>query len=233
MFIPNSKLDMPELLYPGRKPVGNVKIDWSNPLSRGIKIANIPRLNFATGSVQKYTVGHSINGEYLGFNDGDSTSFFTVNDDTQRLQTFTASVIVDINRTSIGYLWNSDVRALIVIGKEGAGSSVISAAWYDGSFRFLSAPTTLTGHVRVDFVKKEGVFAALYIDGQMVAENTTNLNNVVYNSSRGASIGASQFNYGNTSLDFNLYDFTYRDVALSAVEIKALHDSAYQFYVPA
>jgi len=34
MLIPNNKLDTMELLYPKRKPVGKVKIDWSHPLAK-------------------------------------------------------------------------------------------------------------------------------------------------------------------------------------------------------
>ena len=34
---PDPRMGMPELLVPGRKPVGEVEIDWSHPLSRGLK----------------------------------------------------------------------------------------------------------------------------------------------------------------------------------------------------
>ena len=37
VVIPDPRWEMPELLTPGRKPTGNVVIDWSNPLSRGLK----------------------------------------------------------------------------------------------------------------------------------------------------------------------------------------------------
>ena len=36
LILPDSRLEMPELLHPGRKPVGNVEVDWSHPLSRGL-----------------------------------------------------------------------------------------------------------------------------------------------------------------------------------------------------
>lgn len=235
MFVPNSKLDMPELLYPGRKPVGKVKIDWSHPLAKGIKILSSPNHNFATGTVQKYTVGHSANGEHLTFGENTDSSFFTPTDNTQRLQTFTSSVIIDINSTTAGYVWNSDVRAVITIGREGTPSDVISAVWYDGSFRVISALTTLTGYVRIDFVRKQGAFTKLYINGELVAENIIDLENIVYSSPRGASLGALQFNYAysNRSLDINLYQFTYRNVALSSEEIADLYLDPYKFLIPA
>jgi len=37
MLVTNPKIDTMELLYPKRKPVGKVKIDWSNPLTRGLE----------------------------------------------------------------------------------------------------------------------------------------------------------------------------------------------------
>lgn len=39
--LPDSRLEMPELLEPGRKPVGNVQIDWSHPLTVGLKICHV------------------------------------------------------------------------------------------------------------------------------------------------------------------------------------------------
>jgi len=43
--IPDPKLLMPELLIPGRKPVGNVRIDWNHPLSKGLYFCWVPRLS--------------------------------------------------------------------------------------------------------------------------------------------------------------------------------------------
>ena len=37
LAIPDSRMLMPELLIPGRKPVGNVEIDWSNSLTTGLR----------------------------------------------------------------------------------------------------------------------------------------------------------------------------------------------------
>lgn len=35
-YPPDARLNMPDLYYPKRKPVGKVKIDWSNPLTKGL-----------------------------------------------------------------------------------------------------------------------------------------------------------------------------------------------------
>ena len=36
LILPDSRLEQPELLYAGRKPAGNVKIDWTHPLTKGL-----------------------------------------------------------------------------------------------------------------------------------------------------------------------------------------------------
>jgi len=36
LILPDPRIEMPELLEPGRKPVGPVEIDWSHPLTRGL-----------------------------------------------------------------------------------------------------------------------------------------------------------------------------------------------------
>lgn len=36
MLVPNPRFDMPSLFYPGRKPTGNVQIDWENPITDGL-----------------------------------------------------------------------------------------------------------------------------------------------------------------------------------------------------
>ncbi len=37
LSIPDPRWEMPELLIPGRKPIGAVEIDWSHPLTAGLK----------------------------------------------------------------------------------------------------------------------------------------------------------------------------------------------------
>lgn len=41
LILPDSRFEMPELFYPGRKPVGKVKIDGSHPLALGLVFATI------------------------------------------------------------------------------------------------------------------------------------------------------------------------------------------------
>jgi len=51
LIIPDSRFEMPSLFYPKRKPVGNVKIDWSHPLAKGLVGACLGRVNLVTGEL--------------------------------------------------------------------------------------------------------------------------------------------------------------------------------------
>lgn len=43
--LPDARFDMPELLTPGRKPIGPVKIDWSHPIANQLHQCYLPRLS--------------------------------------------------------------------------------------------------------------------------------------------------------------------------------------------
>lgn len=61
MLIPSQKIDTMELLYPQRKPVGNVKIDWSHPIGKKVVFSNINNVSdLVTGEA-----GKLVNGAYL------------------------------------------------------------------------------------------------------------------------------------------------------------------------
>lgn len=57
IILPDSRWEQPELLYPNRKPVGNVKIDWENPLTRGLELCVVARrgVNFDLVAGKKVT----------------------------------------------------------------------------------------------------------------------------------------------------------------------------------
>jgi len=61
LYPPDSKLNQPELFYPGRKPVGKVKIDWSHPLTKGLVLCcpfNEPSfINLVDGSIPDQDTG--------------------------------------------------------------------------------------------------------------------------------------------------------------------------------
>ncbi len=82
--IPNPRLFMPELLIPGRKPVGSVKIDWTHPLTKGLELftpllPGRPVINLATGEdplAITATMGRKANGNlWTNVSDRDFAAF--------------------------------------------------------------------------------------------------------------------------------------------------------------
>lgn len=57
LVLPDPRMEMPELLTPGQKPVGNVVVDWSHPLARGLTSCNLmqPMRDIVSGSAVSAT----------------------------------------------------------------------------------------------------------------------------------------------------------------------------------
>lgn len=78
LVLPEPRMEMPTLLIPGQKPVGNVAIDWSHPISSGLVFGllaghNTP-LDLVGGNLLSYTgarasAAGSARGDYLLFSD--------------------------------------------------------------------------------------------------------------------------------------------------------------------
>ena len=85
IVLPDSRIEMPELFIPGRKPTGQVVIDWSHPLARGLELGAIDGTeivknrptNFATPVVPVGGEMTQISGASPGYN---SSSFKLIND---------------------------------------------------------------------------------------------------------------------------------------------------------
>jgi len=64
LIISDSRLEMPSLFYPNRKPVGKVKIDWSHPLTDGLVGAwilnTVQPINLVDGHITQNILGASM-----------------------------------------------------------------------------------------------------------------------------------------------------------------------------
>jgi len=92
-ILPNPQSELlrePNLLIPGKKPVGAVKIDWEHPLTNGMFCCLLFNqenpYNYARGRFESQTkttanfgVGADINGQYLHLEDGDRLHIGTEN----------------------------------------------------------------------------------------------------------------------------------------------------------
>jgi len=55
LILPDSRFEMPSLYYHGRKPVGNVKVDWSNSITDKLKLFILPNAHHSKHLVQEWT----------------------------------------------------------------------------------------------------------------------------------------------------------------------------------
>lgn len=234
VYIPDARMTMPELYYPGLKPVGRVRIDKNHRLGAGVKYYNdIDKIRFL---VEEDYAGKSFSvlGEADDYINRQYT-FFDKTDDVFRLQTFSISLtmtLIDEGSLGNGYIWNSDLRSLIAIGREGAANGYISYVWYNGTFHYLSYPAVQGVPYTIVINKVYAGKTQMFVNGKLHVENT-DPTSIQYVEARGGSFGAAQFNTGYQSLRFSVHNFTYRDHILTPEEVLSLYDNPYQFLVPA
>ncbi len=253
IIFPDSRLEAPELFYPGRKPVGNVKIDWSNPLARGVKQcllfdANSSKpVDLAGYRDYSYVNGHIIESTAygLGYTNSTSTSYVKADDDLGILSqgssspfTMFAKFLFNGNKTNHQSLMN--VRAsgtatiTIRINSDSAGTPNVLNAYcvLAGATRWSLGALTLypnDGFPTCFSVSHEGSNNPLVVkdgasySGSNLSTNTTPI------SDAWATVGEG------TADIFRSYYYIsiLYDRALSAEEHKSLHSNPYQFLIPA
>ena len=233
LILPDSRLEMPELLHPGRKPVGNVVVDWSHPLSRGLIhafLANPDRKELLSGerltdvSNPENVIQDGKQGIYFdGISDelrGTLPEAFGTSDD------YTWLLILNTEAMAEDY----DYVASIGTYKPGifVAHTTVSGRWgvYTttafGSGVTLSANTEYTLTVR----RKNGTIE--YFTDGVKAPNS------VSNSSAGtAAVQYGAAAAGNFQAESTLYTSYIFKRALGDAEIRSLSLNPYQFLVPA
>lgn len=69
-FIPDPRWEIPELLIPGRKPIGEVEIDWNNRLTKDLKAYGLGTYDILNKKILSYyTDSADPIADYLRFND--------------------------------------------------------------------------------------------------------------------------------------------------------------------
>lgn len=74
LIIHDSRFEKPGLFYPGRKPVGNVKIDASNPLSKGLVLCVVGDVDLVNNFPVGLNSSEIQRGDILHDNVSDSTA---------------------------------------------------------------------------------------------------------------------------------------------------------------
>ena len=245
MLIPNNKLDTMELLYPKRKPVGKVKIDWTHPLSIGLigywsfgssdrlkdlargndaYIVNAPLLNVNSISTDRVTP------KYIQIDDpnaiyGDDSNGMTIN----ALVRFDVFNTWNKGITKKGSLsWTSDGWSM----GEGSSTTELQYTFKNTDGRAALTQSMIGEWFNLTLVSRRGSPDAVefYLEGILVS--TSLFRNFGTPTTQPLTIGQYSGEVGhNTSMTIKHLGIYNR--ALSAQEIKFLYDSPYQFLMPA
>lgn len=237
---PEPRLSMPELLIPGRKPVGDVEIDWTHPLSEGLVLCDISRrrrpLNLANGKTAAYVKGSYTSGigEFIAdYNNGD------------RLRH-----AVDIPSDEFTLIVSADVAAWPqwrdIVSVEFAYDNLIVLENSDSGFitpKIYAINSTATQITNAATISQTDAVSGVFV---YVNSATRNISELYFNGSLiGSSTGYSSEGRISSIEFFNRHNDAYSRAssgiltrtlvyskALSAAEIKQLHENPYQFLKP-
>lgn len=245
MFIPNSKLDTMELLYPKRKPIGRVKIDWSHPLARGLRnvfcISGLDQLTPLTRNLLEGSPGFAgieVENEVSWIRETDfySISFGVIPADMTR-----SSLIFSAFKAELDS-WRDTDNIAIWLDDVAFGSGATSCISFGAPAILGGRVETTTGSVvegkmnHITCLKNGFGYlgdALCYIGGV----NVTQANQKFAATTPARIDGIARIGKAPHSLSYPLLDpmhyLYFHDRPLSEVEIKSLHDNPYQFLIPA
>ena len=243
-----------ELLPPGKKPIGNVVIDWSNPITKGLVVCLIAKIGhgsyFDLIKNRAWTpVGVSGTPEIIGSVLGEAGVFDSTLEghlsvvrypqSTPDLSTFVIGRIEDI--TTLKTLFNgdnpTDSARLFQFRVSSANLQFIR---FTASVDVLTGTKTLSTGKTYAFggTHKAGTGGFIYVDG--IEDNTDTLSGDMDNVTPQLTVGIYT-SYANTistitfSAPFNgLIPFCCLwEAPLSPAQHKSLADNPYQFLIPA
>ena len=224
LILPDSRFEMPELFEPGRKPVGDVRIDArdKNGLIDFFLLQSRYKQPFNHVNQARYAIeGSSITFEnqFLnktagGASDGFSvaerafTSDFTISFEAKKHIDTNAGILCGKSTTDRIWLYTGNTVYIVASG--------VSKSWSSGIANIVKK--------RISFVRRSGI-CYLYINGIQVGAGQALSGTFYYN----------RFfdNYGNFFWNGELHWFYSHNRAMSASEIANLHNNPYQFLIPA
>jgi len=237
LILPDRKLEMPSLYYPGRKPVGNVKIDRTNKITKGLTSF----LFF--NDFYRDIVGNQITA--VGGNFTSDRSYNALNK-TDRLDTNIAvtpsmTVIADFtwsNASSdssnaiFGTIANNIVSGFELVVEKATGK----VWWASIALYNVNYTTAIISHNErhiFTFAYDEFYGLSVYMDGVIIASdvNTGALNSVTTSPLQFFQRGdmyASNFDATGT-----LHSAMTFDRKLSESEVKSLYKNSYQILTKA
>jgi len=259
MFIPNSKLDMPELLYPGREPVGKVKIDWSNPTTKGLRLAVFLLEDRGLADLAFNTVINARTGTSIA-RDNVKKHVANISGASGGLglqHPNLSGVSGSIARTFIGCFKQSSATVDITngtyygAGAESSGNKLSFRADFGNNDAlrvehgagYVTANTTVpySKAFTAAFVLRPGASldnVEIYLNGVIDGNagnwlSSANSSTTNLNTSVNPLLISSDHSSNRRSLNGNVYWYLDYEGDLSSEAVKSLHDNPYQFLIPA
>lgn len=240
LVIPDSKFEMPALFYPNRKPVGNVKIDWGHPLSKGLVglwLFNNRTFNLVTEGFELSDTNvnyvETLDGKAGVFGPGASRSF-KLKDAAARYasdkftyfsrfkwyaQSSAGRLVSNTNSSNIG-------STLQVGGGAYAATCYINTGSWTGTFG-NTVPAGVVTSIASTYDRKN---VKVYNNG--IVTGSSSLTGTPAHSLLVTELGA-RVNDTTENFDGEIYYTSIYDKALSEVEVSSLTSNPYQLLIPA
>jgi len=236
--IPDTRWEMPELLTPGRKPVGNVILDKSDQIARDLwgywlvnegsgfprnLVSNKNDFTFNT-TMPAWGIGKS--GRYLDFYPSAANSNIWQDLDGDAIGTGDFSFFVKINHVHGGIYYPIAFSGEFSIFSQHTSSSN-NWGFYDGS-RHVSGEILTDGEDYCLLVSRKGSTISLYRDGKFV----TSFSNSKDITTNRFVMGSWTFSVAAFGRD-KIYFAGVLKRSLSAAEVWSLHHNNYKVLTPA
>lgn len=249
LIIPDPRWEMPELLIPGRKPVGAVEVDVTHSLSDDLFLLHLPQkalvdvdlygkrkptvsgsslsLGVSVGGVA--STGATTAGNYIAY--ADSPDFDNPN----------ITIFAVVRHTGSSYLSNTIACRNFTGGNvgfklggrtsAGGGGAHDGMSFYNGTWRYAGVPPDFTGDGLVHSITGtyDGNTLKYYQDGKL--ETSNSYAGTLPASTADIDIGSYQND--STWWEGDIYCVMFFRRALNDAEIESLSANPYQFLVPA
>jgi hypothetical protein len=260
--LPDPRWEAPELLYPGRKPVGNVVIDWNHPLARGL-------------------VGYWLGGDLQNYADGSLGTIVGDTGDVQKPitqwgQGWATGTTGTTDRIDLGSITSSNPLSLAGLDKatmisvnvvstaysadsfprqfdksDGGNGANGYACYFDGTDGFAFAmlgnnkafigatdmtatPQVVTNGLSIDMAQ---IVQSNKVDHYAEGIRTEGNSNAGWTTFPSTTTSASLLNWNHATSRANPYPqlvfALWGDRTFTGREQKAFHDNPYQFLIPA
>jgi hypothetical protein len=251
MIIPDARWEMPELLMPGKKPVGPVKIDWSHPLTRELRFCDIAGagdlVSGSAPSVDNTTKKGSsdglvlvcstsqINRQYdfdpLKTSSGDGLGNFTMVVRGNPFATTTSSHAFVQKADDNGSPFNQVGLYFNTNASFGGTNASFAFIAYDGGTSAVASAGQIDSEFHTFAGHRVGTAMFIYRDGVALATASPAVRDI-YDGNRRIAIGSN----GSSGANAYLGDITFAmawDRALTDIEHASLAADPYQFLIPA